>query len=181
MNNKVFIWGFFLSVISTSCAPKLNVPSEYIISGVSLKDSLKQNDKNLVLFWTDWCGASKHRIERYYKPLSDKIKKDDLDLDLILLASDANITLEDMDKFRNLGISCYFIDRPGGNAILNRMSIKRFINNTFPDNQIDKLTKFQYGIPVELLITKNLEIINEKETKKSSEFIFEILNLANKN
>ena len=59
------------------------------------------------------------------------------------------------------------------------MSIKRFINNTFPDNQIEKITGFQFGIPVELLINKDLQIINDKETLKSFELISEILDLKN--
>ncbi len=177
MKYIILIFGVIFAIVSTSCQSKLNVPSEYIISGNSLKNSLKQTDNNLVLFWTDWCGASKSRIEKYYKPLSAEIEKNDLDLKIILLASDENITLEDIDQLRNNGITCYYIEKPGGNAITNRMSIKRFINNTFPDNQIKKITEFQYGIPVELLITKDLEIINDKETGKSFEFISEILNL----
>ncbi|MFK8044422.1 MAG: hypothetical protein AB8B72_02925 [Crocinitomicaceae bacterium] len=87
------------------------------------------------------------------------------------MASDANVTVEEIEKLRTTGISTYYINKPGSFASANRLAIKKFINSTFPDNDIVKMQRIEYGIPVELLITKNLEIVNEKETIKSYEFI----------
>lgn len=166
-------------LLSASCA-KLNVPQGYIISEAALKDSIQQNDTTLVLFWTNWCGASHNRLENYYKPLAQKVAADSLDLKIILLASDANISLEKIDAFRKLGISCFYIDQPGSTAIANRMAIKNYINNSFPENEIARIKGIQYGIPVELLMTKNLDIINELETNRSYDYIAKELDLEKK-
>lgn len=162
-----------------SCSSKLDVPADFIISETDLRDSLSQNNSTLVLFWTDWCSASKSQISNYYLPLNDSIKKNNLDLKLILLASDENVSLEKIKEFRKLGISSFYIERPGGNAILNRMSIKSYINEAFPSNKVERINQFQYGIPVELLVNKQLEIVNEKEYDKSFELISSILKLNN--
>jgi thiol-disulfide isomerase/thioredoxin len=175
MKNMILALGVSISLLMTSCASKLDVSSDYVISGDSLKQMLKQKDESLVLFWTDWCGASKYRIENYYKPLIEKIKSDKLDLQLILLASDANISTDDIDKLRELGILCYYIERPGNNAILNRMSIKKFINKTFPDNEVQRIKKFQYGIPVELWVNRDLKILNDTEHGKSYTYVSKLL------
>jgi|GEM_PF-6880812 len=165
-----------LVLLAASCS-KLNVPDEYIIRESALLDSLGNNNRSLVLFYTDWCGAADHRIENYYKPLQEKINNGELDLKLILLASDVNIPISEVDEFRELGMECFYIDDPGGSAFINRMSIKSYINELFPDNEVERISSFQYGIPVELLVTDKLEIVNEKETVKSWEYIKEVLEL----
>ena len=163
-----------LTIICMSCT-SLKVPSSYIIDEASLRDSLGLNEKNLILFWTDWCGASHQRIQSNYLPLNEEIKKQNLPFKIVLLASDSNISLDEIDQYRNRGISCFYIDKPGSFAIANRTSIKRFINNCFPDNEVEQIKGVLYGIPVELLVNKDLEIINETETNKSHLFINQIL------
>mgnify|MGYP000930977089 CR=1 FL=1 len=165
-----------LVVISLlSCAGKLDVPDKYIISETALRDSLSKNNNTVVLFFTEWCSASQDRLKNTYRPLNDSIKKNNLDLDIILLASDENVSLEQVEEYRKLGISTFYIQKPGANTIMNRMAIKSFINEAFPENEIERITKFQYGIPVELLFNKELEIVNEKDYNKSYELISSIL------
>lgn len=175
MKTKNILWLIVLTSILTSCSSKLDVDSKYIINQEALKDSLKQKEKTLVLFWTNWCGASKQTIKDHYLPMMDSIKRNNLDLKLILLASDENIKVETIEEQRALGISAFYIEKPGGIAILNRMSIKDFINDVFPDNEMEHISKFQFGIPVELLINKELDLINEKDENLSFEYKVKIL------
>ena len=175
MKNSLFHTLLFLTIFVSSCGSKLDMPQEYILTEEALKENLKQHDTNLVMFWTDWCGASKHRLETVYKSLVKQLESDSLNVQLILLAADQNVTVEQIIELRELGLNCYYIDRPGDNAILNRMRIKSYINNAFPDNKVEKINKFQFGIPVELLITKELEIVNALEYSKSAAFIEEII------
>lgn len=175
MKNLLFQTLIFITILLSSCGSKLDVPSEYVLSEEALREKLGQQDTNLVLFWTDWCAASKHRIETTYKPLVEQLEKDSLDLQLILLAADENVSIEHLVELRELGLKCYYIENPGNNAIFNRMAIKSYINDAFPNNKVEKINKFQFGIPVELLITKELEIVNARESSKSISFTHKIL------
>ena len=163
-----------ITLASTSCA-SLKVPEGYLIDESALKDSLALNEHNIVLFWTNWCRGSHYRIDSLYTPLAKEISRQGLNLKIYLIASDANISLSQVDELRKRGFSTYFMDHPGGMAIANRLAIKKFINNAFPDNEVERIKGIQFGIPVELLITKQLKIINEKETRKSFDFIKEII------
>lgn len=174
MNGKLLVLAVIVLSLCSACT-RLKVPTDYVMNESSLIDSLALNEKNLVLFWTDWCRGSHYRIDSMYIPLSKEIKKRGLDLKIFLLASDSNISLEQIEKLRKMGISTYYIDKAGGFAIANRIAIKKYINTAFPDNEVERIKGIQYGIPVELLISKDLEIINEKETDKSYAYIQQIL------
>ena len=164
-----------VAITLSSCTSKINVPQEYIITKESLKDSLSVENESIVFFWTGWCGGSKMQLQNHYLPLADSIKSQDLDVKLLLIASDENIPLTEVQQYREKGISVFYLERPGTNPIANRMAIKKFINKSFPDNNFTHLDKFGFGIPVSMLIDKDLNIVNEKEYNKSFTYVLELL------
>ena len=94
-----------------------------------------------------------------------------MDVQLILLAADQNVTLEQIDELRGLGFNCFYIDRPGNHPFVNRRAIKSYINSAFPNNEVKRTGGGQYALPVELLITSDLEIVNAVTYSKSAAFI----------
>lgn len=157
----------FALLSTVSCASKLDVEAEYVLSQEELKELLANNDQTLVLFYTEWCGAAQHLIKTSYLPLNDSIRAQGLDLQIIMLAGDEKVPLDTLNKHRDLGIKSYYIERPGANPLFNRMAIKSYINELFPDNKLERIQKTQYGIPVELWISADLEFLNEDDYSKA--------------
>ena len=59
---------FFLTLIFSCVSIKsVNAPEEYIISKSELLELIKQKDKTLVLFWTNWCSDSKYALDSLWK------------------------------------------------------------------------------------------------------------------
>ena len=106
-----------------------------------------------------------------YLVLNDSIQKNNLDIGLIFIASDQFIKLDKLKEQRELGIEAYYLSAPGDNAFLNRRNIKSFIGDVFPDQEISGIASFGFSIPTELLVDRNMKVLNAENASKSYAFV----------
>jgi len=135
----------------------------YTISPDELETIIQGKEHSLLLFWTGWCGGATGSISQYLKDQKE-VSNQDLDIQLILIAADAEISSEQIEAHRKAGIQSYYLKAAGTQPYFNRRVIKRFINSLLPDQQLQQLqgVSGNFGIPVELIINKQMEVLNPK-------------------
>lgn len=174
-------------LMATSCKSNLKVISDqgdknhddykaYIITPEALRDTIKLNTNSIVVFWTDWCGASKQNLKNTYLPLFDSIQSNNLDFKLILIAGDNNIPFSEIKAYKEKGISAFYIPKSGGHPIGTRLALRKYINKAFPDNEISQIKFDSFIIPIILLVDKDLNVINDLNRNIVYEFIYKQLN-----
>lgn len=166
----------FLSVIvfvATSCG-KGNEQEllPYAISPDELETIIHEKEHSLLLFWTGWCGGATNRISSYIKD-QDEVTKKGLDIQLILIAADADISSAQIEAQRKAGIQSYYLKDAGTNSFNNRKAIKNFIDKLVSGKQLQQLngSAGNFGVPVELIMNKQMEIQNPKN-EASAGFLF---------
>lgn len=161
--------------ISISCTSNINntsVSDNLLISPFKLDSLLKNADTSVIVFWADWCSASKDMIKEVFKPAHDSITNQALHNKVIFIIADDNFDPAILIEHRRLGMNSYYLPNSGKNAIANRKSIKKFIYDCYPNNKINWLG-FNFGIPATLLISPhNIDILNEDDSSESVAFLF---------
>lgn len=146
-------YGSFLLVSCDSVKAKNQIDLK------SFENLISNSDISIVLFYTDWC-AGKNRIEDIYPQYLAKAKEKHTQI--IIIAADNNISDSVIKAHAKQGFLSYRIDA-GSLAILNRRNIKKYVNAAFPNHHIMELAEFGYPLPLELWVTKDFKVLNEKD------------------
>lgn len=119
--------------------------------------SLLSKKKNLIYFWTDWCGASKKVLKKTYSQL----RKDTTDFNVIIICGSHKhefvnkFFIDNQLTYPKYVLCNYYNITP----ILDRIAIKKFINNNFK-NIDNKILKGNFAIPVSMLVDNNMNELN---------------------
>lgn len=162
-----------IAFMATSCGKnneKELLP--YAIRPDELETIIHGKGHSLLLFWTGWCGGATGRIPDYIKDQNEVVNKG-LDIQLILIAADANISSAQIEAHRKAGIQSYYLKGAGTQPFLNRGVIKRFIDRLLPGTQLQQLqgSVGNFGIPVELIMNRQMEVLNP-ENETGAGFLF---------
>jgi hypothetical protein len=182
---KILLSGATLGcvVVLAGCFPKSlpkEVSPEYIISAKQLSEKVKSQPESFIFFYTHWCGASKMRLETQMEPLNQLVKDSVLAANVILIAGDTKIPLSEVQGFRDQGMECYYYQNPGDNPIANRWAIKGLINDWLPQNNLESIEGFQYGIPVLIYLNDKMEVLNPTRNNVGFSRIMDLLEEAGK-
>ena len=164
---------FILSFMATSCGNSNEKELlSYAISSDELETIIQGKANSLLLFWTSWCGGATSRIPQYIQDQNEVTSKG-LDIQLILIAADASITSAQIEAHRKAGIQSYYLKGAGTQPFFNRRIIKQFINKLLPGKNLQQLkgTVGNFGIPVELILNEQMEVLNPG-SEASSGFLF---------
>lgn len=174
--NIISIVIFFSVFALCSCNETFKVPSisEENANYIQQLDSIISNkDTTLIVFYTDWC-VGKNNIDRNYSQYLAKIKAENKNAQIVLIASDDNITDSTINARNQEGYIAMRI-QAGTNALDNRLSIRNFIKHAFPNHTITDLEQVGIMIPVVLWVTKDKKILNDPDVKKSSEIFGDVM------
>lgn len=139
---------------------------QYTINDKILDSLVKSKDTTFVLCWTKWCGGSKQALLDYIQ-LDSFIRNNRPQLQTIFIAFDDNVSDSTISKQRELGLLSFRIDHAGTNAFMNRKSLKSFLKQTFEKKDFNSINGFFYPVPVELIVTKSFDVVEEGNTLPS--------------
>jgi hypothetical protein len=146
--------------------------NKYAITAKKLDSLISNNDTNVIVFYTTWCGGANETIDQFYKEAQDSINSKKLHKKIVLLLADDKVDTTILEKHRSWGMESYYIPSSGTSAIENRSTIKQFINQCFPKNKIEWLG-MGFKVPAEVVVAPNKVVINEKDETQAPLFVFE--------
>ncbi|WP_288878821.1 hypothetical protein [Pedobacter panaciterrae] len=162
-----------LGLLINSCGVSpTQLPDKYKITAEKLDSLISRSDTSIIVFYTSWCGGAKQTINQFYREAQDSIKSRKLNKKIILLLADERVDTSELEKYRNWGMSSYYIPSSGTSALGNRYSIKRFIKKCFPEHHIEWLG-LGFGIPAQIIVAPDKTIINEKDSRMAFKFVVE--------
>lgn len=163
-----------LSLSMNSCGfSQSQMPeNKYTIIPEKLDSIISNNDTNVIVFYTTWCGGAKETIDQFYKEAQDSINSKKLHKKIILLLADDKVDTTVLEKHRSWGMESYYIPSSGTSAIENRSTIKQFINQCFPKNKIEWLG-MGFKVPAEIIAAPNKVVLNEKDDMQATRFVME--------
>jgi len=130
-------------------------------------------DTTFIVFYTDWC-VGKNNIDRNYSQYLAKIKAENKNAQIVLIASDDNITDSTLNARNQEGYIAMRI-KAGNKPLFNKTNIQNFIRAAFPKHTIEDLEHLSFSIPVELWVTKEKKILNDPDVHKSSAIFGEVM------
>ncbi|MNT21080.1 hypothetical protein D3C72_1564040 [compost metagenome] len=146
--------------------------NKYTIIPEKLDSIISNNDTNVIVFYTTWCGGAKETIDQFYKEAQDSINSKKLHKKIVLLLADDKVDTTVLEKHRSWGMESYYIPSSGTSAIENRSTIKQFINQCFPKNKIEWLG-MGFKVPAEIIAAPNKVVLNEKDDMQATRFVME--------
>jgi len=163
-----------LSLSMNSCGfSQSQMPeNKYTIIPEKLDSIISNNDTNVIVFYTTWCGGAKETIDQFYKEAQDSINSKKLHKKIVLLLADDKVDTTVLEKHRSWGMESYYIPSSGTSAIENRSTIKQFINQCFPKNKIEWLG-MGFKVPAEIIAAPNKVVLNEKDDMQATRFVME--------
>lgn len=177
MLNKTFTNSFFVFIVLVT-AFVLNgcksVDKDYLIDVTQMQEKIADVDTSIIIFWTDWC-TGKHNIENEYVSYLDYIQENSLNAQVFLIASDNQIKDEVISKYADMGFKSYSINA-GNFVMMNRIKIRQFIRNVFPNENIKDFKTITYAIPVVLWVTKDGKVLNKDDLSKTYPFSDHLFN-----
>ncbi|MNU20640.1 hypothetical protein D3C71_88880 [compost metagenome] len=161
-----------LSMSSCSFSQSQLPDNKYTVTSEKLESIISNNDTNIIVLYTTWCGGAKETIDQFYKEAQDSINSKKLNKKIVLLLADDKVDTAVLEKHRSWGMASYYIPSSGTSAIENRSSIKQFINQCFPKNKIEWLG-MGFKVPAEIIVAPNKVILNEKDDMQAARFVME--------
>ena len=148
----------FVGLIFISCNTQPKVKSikqsdivlsdDYILTKEELINQVKSENQTLLVFWTKWCGGSQYMVKNIYTPMHAALKKENIDLNILIIAGDSNLEIENIDSLRTKGISAYYIPKLYSYPMFSRLAIRKYINSAFPKNNISDIKFGSLRMPV---------------------------------
>jgi hypothetical protein len=142
----------------TGCSGK--APANLSLNSTQLQKIIRQKKYTVLFFWTSWCSVSKQIIPKTYLAIADSVSRNHIDANLVLLCGSPET--DSTVKGLNIpGLQSYYI-APLGNGFpfTDRMKIKKYIHRLFPEYDFKQLKGLSYGIPVTLIVDKNMQVVN---------------------
>ena len=96
-------------------------------------------------------------------------------INLVLIASDANVSLDTIKAQRDMGFNAYYLQRAGKNPIVNRIKIKKYITKFLNGHKLKAIEKFGFGIPVQLMFDRKGQLLNSNAPWLNNKLINEYL------
>jgi len=144
INHLLFLILFVISAMLLSCRSN-NSQNSY--SEEKVKAVITSHEKTLIFVWSDWCGASKHMLDKNIKPYLEGLKENNVGIVIVHYGDNENVTdsiLTD-DMLYNIKSLGGFIDRKDIHSKLKRL---------LPNYQKSK------SFPIPLLVDNNGKILN---------------------
>lgn len=152
-----------LSFVLSSCNSDDASENPEVITQSQLEEHIESKDLTLVFFYTSWCGASSYMYEEFVLPYHKSIQEHNANAQIIMIAGDDAVTKEKVREIENEGILSYRLNNAGTLPPKNRYKIRKFTEKAFPNQEVESIQGFSFGIPATLLINKKGEILNTKE------------------
>lgn len=159
------------SIFLFSCTSTKVSEDTSVINATKMHELSKSKDLTLFVFYTSWCGATKHNYERFYQPLQKRIQDENLSIQIVMVAGDNKVTNKKLQEYQKQGFLSYRLAKGGSFAPANRYQIKKFLKKCYPKTNLEEVKGLGFGIPVEILVNKQSEVLNAEASAWYGELI----------